>query len=152
MRAALLERNQQPLTIANDIEFEGPGPRDVVVKVSHCGICHSDLTMIDTPGGGPLPTVLGHEAAGVVEEVGGSVARLAKGDKVMLTPIPSCGRCYYCVRSEFSLCVEKLLAQVRLEFIVLPGQLQCWADQLWPISWAERSVRHAKKFSFMTAL
>jgi len=106
MRAALLEKNQQPLTLVDDVEIEGPGPREVVVKISHCGICHSDLTMVDLPAGGQLPSVLGHEAAGIVEEVGGSVTRLSKGDKVMLTPIPSCGSCYYCVRSEFSLCVD----------------------------------------------
>jgi Zn-dependent alcohol dehydrogenase len=106
MRAALLEKNQQPVSIVDDVEVEGPRSRDVVVKISHCGICHSDLTMVDLPAGGQLPSVFGHEAAGVVEEVGNSVTRLAKGDKVMLTPIPSCGNCYYCVRSEFSLCVD----------------------------------------------
>ncbi len=106
MRAALLEKNQQPLTVVDDVEIEGPGPRDVVVKISHCGICHSDLTMIDLPAGGQLPSVFGHEAAGVVEEVGGAVTHLSKGDKVMLTPLPSCGSCYFCVRSEFSLCVD----------------------------------------------
>ncbi|MAG33537.1 MAG: alcohol dehydrogenase [Deltaproteobacteria bacterium] len=106
MRAALLEKNQESLSIVDDVEFEGPGTSEVVVKVSYCGICHSDLTMVDMPGGGQLPCVLGHEAAGVVEEVGGSVTRLAKGDKVMLTPIPSCGACYYCVRGESSLCVS----------------------------------------------
>jgi len=106
MRAALLQENQQPLLVVDDVEIEGPGPRDVVVKISHCGICHSDLTMVDLPAGGPIPSVFGHEAAGVVEEVGGSVARLQKGDKVMLTPLPSCGHCYFCVRSQFSLCVD----------------------------------------------
>ena len=106
MRAALLEKNQQPLAIVEDVEIKSPGPRDVVVKVSNCGICHSDLTMVDLPAGGQLPSIYGHEAAGVVEEVGNAVTRLAKGDKVMLTPLPSCGNCYYCVRSEFSLCVD----------------------------------------------
>jgi S-(hydroxymethyl)glutathione dehydrogenase/alcohol dehydrogenase len=106
MRAALLEKNQQPLSIVDDVDIEGPRSRDVVVKISHCGICHSDLTMIDLPAGGQLPSIFGHEAAGVVEEVGNAVTRLSKGDKVMLTPIPSCGHCYYCVRSEFSLCVD----------------------------------------------
>jgi S-(hydroxymethyl)glutathione dehydrogenase/alcohol dehydrogenase len=106
MRAALLEKTQQPLVVVDDLEIEGPGPREVVVKISHCGICHSDMTMVDLPAGGQLPAVFGHEAAGVVEEVGGSVTRLSMGDKVMLTPIPSCGSCYYCVRSEFSLCVD----------------------------------------------
>ncbi|MCA9503294.1 MAG: Zn-dependent alcohol dehydrogenase [Myxococcales bacterium] len=105
MRAALLEKSQQPLVLAEDIRHEDPRPGEVAVRVSHCGICHSDLTMIDTPGGGQAPCVLGHEAAGIVAEVGASVTGLAKGDKVMLTPIPTCGACYYCVRGQASLCV-----------------------------------------------
>lgn len=104
MRAALLEKNQQPLSVVDDVEIEDPGPSEVRVRVSHCGICHSDLTMVDAPGGGQLPCVLGHEAAGTVEEVGSAVTRLAKGDRVMLTPIPTCGACYWCVRGQSSLC------------------------------------------------
>jgi Zn-dependent alcohol dehydrogenase len=106
MRAALLEEAQKPLAIVEDVEIESPRPREVVVRVSHCGICHSDLTMVDLPAGAPVPAIFGHEAAGIVEEVGSSVTRLAKGDKVMLTPLPSCGSCYFCVRGEFSLCVD----------------------------------------------
>jgi len=106
MRAALLEKNNEPLEVVSDLEISDPGPDEVVVKVSNCGICHSDLTIVDTPGGGQLPIVLGHEAAGIVEEVGVAVTSLAKGDKVMLTPLPPCGHCYYCVRSQPTLCVE----------------------------------------------
>ena len=106
MRAALLEESQKPLSIVDDIVHEDPRPGEVVVKVSNCGICHSDLTMIDTPGGAQAPTILGHEAAGIVEEVGPGVTRLAKGDRVMLTPLPPCGNCYYCVRSQPTLCVD----------------------------------------------
>ena len=106
MRAALLEKHQQPLVMVGDVEVENPGSKDVLVKISHCGICHSDLTMVDLPASEQLPCIYGHEAAGIVEEVGSSVTRLTKGDKVMLTPLPSCGTCYYCVRSEFSLCVD----------------------------------------------
>jgi len=105
MRAALLEKNQQPLALVEDVDIQDPGPAEVLVKVSHCGICHSDLTVVDMPGGGQLPCVLGHEAAGTVEAVGSSVTRLAKGDRVMLTPIPTCGACYYCSRNQPSLCV-----------------------------------------------
>jgi Zn-dependent alcohol dehydrogenase len=105
MRAALLEKNQQPLILAEDIDIQDPGPGEVLVKVSHCGICHSDLTVVDMPGGGQLPCVLGHEAAGTVEEIGSAVTRLSKGDRVMLTPIPTCGACYYCSRNQPSLCV-----------------------------------------------
>jgi Zn-dependent alcohol dehydrogenase len=106
MRAALLEKNQSPLSIVRDVECAAPGAGEVLVKVSSCGICHSDLSVIDAQGGLPLPMVLGHEAAGVVEEVGLGVTRLAKGDRVMLTPMGSCGLCYYCVRNQPTLCVE----------------------------------------------
>ena len=54
MRAALLEKNQEPLAVVNDIVVEDPRPGEVLVKVSHCGICHSDLTVVDMPGGGQL--------------------------------------------------------------------------------------------------
>ena len=106
MRAALLEKTQAPLELVSDVEVEDPRPGEVLVKVSHCGICHSDLTVVDTPGGGQLPVVLGHEAAGVVEAVGEGVTRLAKGDKVMLSPLPTCGVCYYCQRDQPALCVD----------------------------------------------
>jgi Zn-dependent alcohol dehydrogenase len=104
MRAALLEENNQPLSIVDDVAHEDPRAGEVVVRVKNCGICHSDLTVIDAPGGGALPTILGHEAAGIIEDVGPGVTRLAKGDKVMLTPLPPCGHCYYCVRDQPSLC------------------------------------------------
>ncbi|HKK50703.1 MAG TPA: alcohol dehydrogenase catalytic domain-containing protein, partial [Myxococcota bacterium] len=106
MRAALLEECQKPLALVDDVEVSEPGPREVVVKVSNCGICHSDLTMVDNPGGSQLPVILGHEAAGVVEAVGPGVTRLARGDSVMLTPLPPCGHCYYCVREQPTLCVD----------------------------------------------
>ena len=74
------------------------------MKVSHCGICHSDLTV--QHGGGLTPIVLGHEAAGVVDAVGEGVTLLAPGDKVVLTPIAPCGRCYFCIRGDSGCCVN----------------------------------------------
>jgi S-(hydroxymethyl)glutathione dehydrogenase/alcohol dehydrogenase len=106
MRAALLEENNKPLSIVSDVDVADPGPGEVVVKVSNCGICHSDVTVVDMPGGGQLPCVLGHEAAGIIEEVGAGVTRLSKGDKVMLTPLAPCGNCYYCTRNQPTLCVD----------------------------------------------
>ncbi len=86
------------------MKIDDPGPGYVRVKVSHCGICHSDLTV--THSGMATPIVLGHEAAGVVDAVGEGVTILAPGDSVVLTPIAPCGRCYFCVRGEAGLCVN----------------------------------------------
>lgn len=106
MRAALLETAGQPLSLVEDVETEEPRAGEVLVRVSHCGICHSDLTVVDMGMGEMLPQVLGHEAAGTVEAVGPGVTRLSKGDKVMLTPIHTCGVCYFCARDQPALCVE----------------------------------------------
>ena len=104
MRAAVLEQQNQPLAIRDDVEIRDPGPGQVRVKVSSCGICHSDLSVIDGAFPSPTPIVLGHEAAGVVESVGANVRGVEPGDHVVLTPCPPCGRCYWCVRNEHSHC------------------------------------------------
>ncbi|MBM4266299.1 MAG: zinc-binding dehydrogenase [Deltaproteobacteria bacterium] len=105
MKAALLEAQGQPLAIRDDVEVQPPGPGQVRVRVAHCGVCHSDLSLIDGSFPAPLPIVLGHEASGVVAEVGVGVTGLAVGDHVVLTPCPPCGTCYFCVRDEASHCV-----------------------------------------------
>lgn len=107
MRAAVLEAFGQPLVI-DEIDLEPPRAGEVLVRVSHCGVCHSDLGIIDGYLPAPVPTVLGHEAAGVVEAVGEGVTLLAPGDHVVLTATPPCGRCWFCVRGEFSICVQSL--------------------------------------------
>ncbi|MGQ0824274.1 MAG: Zn-dependent alcohol dehydrogenase [Actinomycetota bacterium] len=106
MRAALLESSATPLTVVDDIVVADPRPGEVLVRVTHCGVCHSDLSVVN--GTFPLtgPTVLGHEAAGVVEAVGDGVAGLASGNKVVLTPIAACDECYWCLRGEYGCCVR----------------------------------------------
>ncbi len=106
MRAALLTAGQSPLEIVDDIEIEEPRANEVMVKVSHCGICHSDTTVQD--GGYSVPTILGHEASGVVEMVGAGVTHLAAGDHVVLTPLAPCGHCAACARHEATECPEAL--------------------------------------------
>jgi len=108
MRAALLETPGQPLAVVDDVEIEDPRAGEVRVRVAHCGICHSDLSIVDGSFPAPTPIVLGHEAAGVIDAVGPNVTGLAPGDPVVLTPCPPCGTCYWCVRGEAALCVNSL--------------------------------------------
>jgi 2-desacetyl-2-hydroxyethyl bacteriochlorophyllide A dehydrogenase len=106
MRGALLEQSSSPLVVVDDIEIEDPGPGDVLVRVTHCGVCHSDLSIVDGTFPAFGPTVLGHEAAGLVERVGAGVRTLVPGDKVVLTPIAACDQCYWCLRGEYGCCVN----------------------------------------------
>jgi Zn-dependent alcohol dehydrogenase len=108
MRAAVFEKVGEPLVVANDVDVAEPGPGQVRVAVSHCGVCHSDLSVVN--GSFPVepPIVLGHEAAGTVESVGPGVRGLAPGDPVVLTPCPPCGRCYGCLRGEPGTCANTL--------------------------------------------
>jgi Zn-dependent alcohol dehydrogenase len=103
MRAAMYVNGSREMVV-DDIAIADPGPGQVRVAVHHCGICHSDFTVLDGDfGNGPM--VLGHEAAGIVDAVGPGVESLAVGDKVVLTPIATCGRCYWCTRGEPGGCV-----------------------------------------------
>jgi S-(hydroxymethyl)glutathione dehydrogenase / alcohol dehydrogenase len=104
MRAAVLEFGGKLGVGALDIE--DPRPGEVLVRITDCGVCHSDLSYIDGAFPAATPCVLGHEAAGVVEAVGPGVTRLRAGDKAVLTPLPSCGHCYFCTRQQPTLCAE----------------------------------------------
>ena len=94
MRAAVLEAAGRPLSLCDDIEIEPPRAGHVLVRVTHCGVCHSDLSLADGLFPSPTPIILGHEAAGIVDALGPDVDSLAVGDPVVLTPIPPCGVCY----------------------------------------------------------
>lgn len=104
MRAALLNEVGRPLEVVDDVHLEGPGPGQVRVSVHACGVCHSDLSLVNgiVPVSGP--TIPGHEAAGEVVELGVGVEDLVPGDHVVLSPNPACGRCAYCRRGEPSVC------------------------------------------------
>ena len=106
MRAAVLEEAGKPLVVRDDVSIADPRPGHVRVRVRHCGICHSDLSLADGVFPSPTPIVLGHEAAGVVDAVGPDVEGLAPGDPVVLTPVAPCGTCYWCVRGEPGVCVN----------------------------------------------
>jgi len=92
-----------PLSI-DDVELEGPGHGEVLVRVSAAGLCHSDLSVINGDRPRPTPMALGHEAAGVVEELGPGVDDLKKGDHVVMIFVPSCGTCLPCAEGRPALC------------------------------------------------
>jgi alcohol dehydrogenase len=111
MRAAVLQaagaerpyQNSKPLVIT-EVDLQGPGAGEVLVKVAAAGLCHSDLSVIDGNRIRPTPMALGHEASGVVVEVGPNVTTLAPGDHVVMVFVPSCGHCVPCASGRPALC------------------------------------------------
>lgn len=104
MRAAVLEQVGSPLVVYPDVELNPPRANEVQVRVKACGVCHSDLSVLN----GSLPAfgtvILGHEAAGIVMQCGEGVRHLQPGDHVVLTIAPPCGDCYFCKRHQYTLC------------------------------------------------
>lgn len=106
MRAAVLYEPQTPMSV-EDVSLDGPKDDEVMVQIRATGACHSDYHVIDGSWHGPafpLPVILGHEAAGVVEKVGRDVRTLAPGDHVILSFAPNCGRCRMCTTGQPHLC------------------------------------------------
>ena len=111
MLAAVLDRMQMPSPYAQSkplsletVELGEPGPGEVLVRITAAGLCHSDLSIINGDRPRPMPMVLGHEAAGVVESCGPGVGDLARGDSVVLVFVPSCGHCPPCQEGRPALC------------------------------------------------
>jgi aryl-alcohol dehydrogenase len=104
--AAVTEEKGSPFAL-QELEVGELRPDEVLVKVAAAGICHTDLICRDQWYPVPLPAVLGHEGAGVVERVGGAVTKVAPGDRVGMT-FDSCGRCRTCLTGKPSYCYEFL--------------------------------------------
>jgi S-(hydroxymethyl)glutathione dehydrogenase / alcohol dehydrogenase len=103
MRAAVLYEANTPLQVV-DVEQQGPQRGEARVRVMATGICHSDWHIINGDWTLPLPMVLGHEAAGIVEEVGAGVTAVQAGDHIIFSFRPHCGRCLYCSIGRSILC------------------------------------------------
>lgn len=103
MKAAVLREVKKPLSI-EEVQIDPPGRGQVMVKTAAAGVCHSDLHFIDGTWPMPLPAILGHEGAGIVERVGENVTSVQPGDHVVLLWTPACGRCYYCTIGRPNLC------------------------------------------------
>ena len=93
----------RPLHI-EEIDLAPPGPDEVLIKVAAAGLCHSDLSVINGDRPRPMPMALGHEAAGIVEELGAGVTDLQVGDHVVVVFVPSCGHCAPCAEGRPALC------------------------------------------------
>ncbi len=104
MKAAILEAAGQPLVI-DQLTVSKPGPHEVLIRTAACGLCHSDLHFIEGTYPHPMPCVGGHEAAGIVEEVGSEVRTVKKGDAVVTCLSAFCGHCEFCVTGRMSLCL-----------------------------------------------
>ena len=137
MKAAILERAQTPLVV-QDVPVPTVGPRDVLIRVHACGICHSDLHLVDglltTVTHDPFPVIPGHEIAGIVEEVGGEVTDIRAGDRVGVYWLLTCGRCPCCLAGEEEVCLQALSDMHAIgltrdggyaEFVVVPADFVC---------------------------
>lgn len=103
IRGAVLERlgaprpyaDSQPLNV-QDLELDAPGPGEVLVRITAAGVCHSDLSVVNNNRPRPVPMLLGHESAGIVEQLGEGVDDLEVGQQVVFTFLPRCGKCKQC--------------------------------------------------------
>ncbi|MEU1305460.1 Zn-dependent alcohol dehydrogenase [Streptomyces shenzhenensis] len=90
--------------VVDDLQVRDPGPGEVLVAIAAAGLCHSDLSVVDGTIPFPVPVVLGHEGAGVVEAVGAGVTHVAPGDHVALSTLANCGTCADCDRGRPTMC------------------------------------------------
>ena len=97
--------NSQPLKI-EELELSGPGPTEVLVESAYAGLCHSDLSVINGSRPRSMPMVIGHEASGIIRDVGAHVDALAAGDHVVFSFMPACGHCIPCANGRPVMCGE----------------------------------------------
>jgi S-(hydroxymethyl)glutathione dehydrogenase / alcohol dehydrogenase len=103
MKAAVLHEAHKPLVI-EDITINKPGAHEVLIRTSYAGLCHSDLHFMEGLYPHPMPVVLGHESAGIVEQVGSEVTYVKKGDHVITCLSVFCGTCEYCTSGRPVIC------------------------------------------------
>jgi S-(hydroxymethyl)glutathione dehydrogenase/alcohol dehydrogenase len=142
MRAAVLREIPGKLEI-DEVQIDNPGPREVLIRTAAAGLCHSDLHFIEGKYPWMLPTVLGHESAGVVEAVGDQVTYVKPGDHVITCLSVYCGDCEFCLTGHLSLCEDKQAVQRPLES---PQRLTKNGETMWQFfdlsSFAEMMLVH----------
>lgn len=110
-KAAVCREIGKPLEVV-DIDVAAPKAGEVKIHLGASGVCHSDLSVQNGTLLQPTPAVLGHEGAGVVEEVGEGVTNVKVGDHVVISWVPQCGDCYYCRHGQPNLCEGGLIAMM----------------------------------------
>ena len=101
--AAVVYEAGKPIEI-EELDLDGPQEGEVLIRYTHAGLCHSDVHVAHGDLEARLPMVLGHEGAGIIEEVGPGVTRVKAGDHVVCSFIPNCGTCRYCASGQQSIC------------------------------------------------
>ncbi len=102
-QAAVVYETGQRIEI-EELDLDKPQAGEVLIRYTHAGLCHSDVHIAHGDLAARLPMVLGHEGAGVIEEVGSGVTRVKVGDHVVCSFIPNCGSCRYCANGQQSIC------------------------------------------------
>lgn len=142
MKAALLESAPGELVVVDDVELDAVGPREVLIETHAAGVCHSDLHYIEGKFRTRTPTVPGHEAAGVVLEVGRDVTYTKPGDHVVTCLSVFCGVCEYCLSGQPVLCSKRGTRRGRGQ----PQRLRRGDQDLWQFldvsAFAERMLVH----------
>ena len=105
MKAAVLYESNKPLVI-EEVGVQKPGPHEVLIRTAYAGLCHSDLHIMEGLFPHPLPAVLGHESAGIVEQVGSEVTYVKKGDHVVTCLSVFCGTCDQCATGRPAICTN----------------------------------------------
>jgi S-(hydroxymethyl)glutathione dehydrogenase/alcohol dehydrogenase len=141
MKAAVLQATGTPLEIL-DVKTDSPGPDEVLVRTAAAGVCHSDLHFVEGLYPHPLPAVLGHESAGIIEAVGSHVQDLAPGDHVITCLSVFCGHCEYCLSGRPSLCASNEMTRAP----AAPSRLSLDGSPIWQFmnlsSFAEELLVH----------
>lgn len=141
MKAAVMREIGRPLQV-EEVAIDRPGPREVLIRTAAVGVCHSDLHFLEGAFPTPLPTILGHEAAGVVEAVGAAVRTVRPGDHVISCLSAFCGHCNHCLSGRLNLCVSDETARPAEAAPRLRREGQAMAQYLHLSAFAEQILTH----------
>jgi Zn-dependent alcohol dehydrogenase len=142
IRAAVFVEPHAPLEV-RELDLAPPGPGEVLVRLLASGICRSDLSLIDGKWPHPMPAVLGHEGAGVIDAVGPGVDESRVGERVVLTFVPACGRCRFCLEGRVNLCATAFAAHDMGALLDGTTRLSCDGRPVYHLALVSSFATHA---------